>query len=120
MLGDPDSGVRYWAAEGCLALGKDAAPAQTALTDCLTDSAGNVRIAAAWALCKISQNPKALEVIVTELDNPNRWIRLHAANALDYLGEQARPYESKMKAKLNDEVNYVVRVMEKALADLNE
>jgi hypothetical protein len=119
MLDDPDSGVRYWAAEGCLALGGQAAPAAEALTARLADSSPNVRVAAAWSLCQLGENEQALGIIGAALDDPNPYVRLHAANALDYLDEMAAPYRDIMRAKMQDELNYVGRVMEKALSDLD-
>lgn len=118
LLKDKDSGVRYWAAEGCLALGDKAAPAKETLETCLTDKSPNVRIAAAEALCAIGKNDRAMRVLAEALNHENGYVRLHAANALDYQDKTASKYRQLFTEKLNDELGYVGRVMEKTLADL--
>jgi len=118
MLKDEDSGVRYWAAEGCLTLGRQAEPAKAALEDRLTDESPNVRVAAAEALCKIGKNDKALKVLADALNHENGYVRLHAANALDYQDDAAREYLKLFQEKQNDELGYVVRVMDKTIAEL--
>ena len=118
LLNDEDSGVRYWAAEGCLALGEKAAPAKETLESRLTDDSPNVRIAAAEALCAIGKNDNALKVLADALNYKEDFVRLHAANALDYQDEAASKYRRLFTEKMNDKLGYVVRVMEKTIADL--
>jgi len=101
-LVDPSEPIRWWAAQGCAMLRKDAIAAEKALMDCLDDESGAVRIAAAEALARVGNTRMALPVL-------EHWIRqteniafgLQAANVLDRLGEEARPSLPAMKAVSN-------------------
>ncbi len=88
-LNDRENCVRYWAATGCLILGKKAKSAVSALKKLLIDDSGDVRIAASEALCSIKENDNAIPVLAAQLRNKNPMIALHAANALDALGQLA-------------------------------
>jgi len=117
LLGDKDSGVRYWGAIGCLSLGAAAGPVGDALDKALEDSCPNVRIAAAEALCSMDKkSDKALGVLVEALGHSNARVSLHAANALDYLGEKARSVVDAMKKAPGD--GYVQRTVKWALGEL--
>jgi len=118
MLGDKDSGVRYWGAIGCLALGAKAAGASDALTAALGDSCPNVRIAAAESLCSMGKGDKALAVLTEALGHSNVRVGLHAANALDYLDEKARGAVDAMKKAKGD--GYTQRTLRWALQGLGE
>ena len=117
-LENEDSAVRFWGAIGCLALNRKAKPARKMLLKCLKDSAPDVKIIAAQALSNIGDSKQSLSVLRTALDHENEFVRLRAANALDYLDEKAGPLLTVFKEKLKDPSKYVVRVMEKAIADL--
>jgi len=118
MLGDKDSGVRYWAAIGCLSLGGKAAGAADALTAALKDPAPNVRIAAAEALCGLDKCDKALGVLTEALGHSNNRVQLHAANALDYIDDKAKGAVDAMKRAKGD--GYVRRTIQWALKGLGE
>ena len=101
-LDDENVCVRYWAALGAVGLAANeqhppAVPgASTALADALAkhlaDPCGVVRVPAAEALCALGQEAKALPVLEQCLgDTSNEAVSLHAANALERLGEKARP-----------------------------
>jgi len=120
LLKDADSGVRVRAAEGLLALGAKAVPARAALEGCLDDESPNVRIAAAEALCKMGVFDKPLQVMAEALHHDNVYVRLHAANALDYQDEAAQQYLALFNDMLNDPQENIVKVMKKALADLEK
>ncbi len=81
MLGDTDSGVRYWAAVGLGILGKN----PRSLANALDDSSPSVRVAAAEALLKHGQSGKALEVLNDALSHPNMYVGLHAADVISML-----------------------------------
>lgn len=117
MLKNSDSGVRYWAAIGCVALDAKAAPAADELAAALKDSSANVRVAAAEALVRIGKNAKALAALTDELASSDQWVSLAAANALDNLDEKARPALAKMKA-FKGKSRYVTNCLAKAIADL--
>ncbi|HPG42047.1 MAG TPA: sulfatase-like hydrolase/transferase [bacterium] len=120
LLKDADSGVRVRAAEGLLALGAKAAAARAALEGCLDDESPNVRLAAAEALCKMGVFDKPLQVMAEALHHDNVYVRLHAANALDYQDEAAKQYLALFNDMLNDPQENIVKVMKKALADLEK
>ena len=91
LLKDDDAAVRYWAATGLTALGEKAAPAGDALSKALKDPAGNVRIAAAEALCNLDRHEAALPVLADGLKHKTPYIRLRAMNVLDRIGARAMP-----------------------------
>jgi N-sulfoglucosamine sulfohydrolase len=91
MLNDKDAAVRYWAAVGLHALGKDARSARAPLTVALKDTAPAVRIEAAWAFVDMGFGAKALPVLAAALEGRDRRAAVRAARALEMLGEKARP-----------------------------
>ena len=66
-LSSEDPITRYWAAEGCLVLGKAAAPAADALTKLLDDPQSAIRVAAAHELF-ILGHPQGKTALIDELD----------------------------------------------------
>ncbi|MBM4016752.1 MAG: DUF4976 domain-containing protein [Planctomycetes bacterium] len=107
---DPNECVRYWAVMGCLMLREKAAPAAAALAKRLTDSSGQVRAAAAEALCYVgdgSAGVAALAELLAGHENP--WVRLQAANALDHIGRKAAPALAAVEKACADANNYVQR-----------
>jgi len=100
MLADPDSAVRYWAAMGLRALGKDAAPAREALIKVLRDPSASVRIEAAGVLVTLGEAGEAMKVLTDVLRSEQLDEAVHAARTLQMLGEKARPAVSAMKAAL--------------------
>jgi uncharacterized sulfatase len=124
LLIDPDSMVRYWAAVGLGNLGESARRAEEDLEAVLNDESENVRTAAARALCRMGRPAKALPVLVDVLDNGSQWARVHAANVLDELNEQARPVIEAMQRNkayrkgFVAEGKYTVRVLNRALNEL--
>ncbi len=120
MLTSGDSGIRYWGMQGCLMHGQDMMAAREAVRTCLNDSCPDVRISAAEWLCSIGEMDPARQVLADLLDHANEWVCLHAANVLDYLGEDAKKYTGLMREHLDDKSGYIQRVMQKALTDLGE
>jgi hypothetical protein len=125
-LDDSDSAIRYWAATG---LGNIGVPARDTAADSvarlLDDPSSAVRTAAARALCRMERPGRALPILVHELLIGSQWERLHAANVLDEIDEQARPVIQEMKSGLgyeegfNSKGKYRVRVINRALNELN-
>jgi len=101
LLTDADDGVRYWAAVGLNAAGKEAAPAREDLTKALTDEAPVVRIEAASALVKLGDSAAALPVLERELRSDDGGVAMHAARALELLGEAAAPVRPAMREVLD-------------------
>ncbi len=90
-LDDQDAAVRYWAANGLANLGLEASPANKVLAKRLADPSPDVQIAAAQALCRSGHVDTGLPVLVTLLEHPKWAVRLASANAMSYLGNDARP-----------------------------
>ncbi len=90
-LNDPDSGVRYWAATGLLALAKKASPAIPHLIKTLDDPSPSVRIVSAEALCHLDHEKKALPVLKQCVQDNRVWVALHAARTLLMIGKKACP-----------------------------
>jgi uncharacterized sulfatase len=67
---------------------------------------------------------EALPVLVKILDDGSQWARVHAANVLDEIDQQAVPVIDAMKRnlsyrpKLVSEGKYTVRVLNRALNEL--
>jgi uncharacterized sulfatase len=118
LLKDPDVAVRYWAATGLGALGKEGRPAGEALRSALADASPTVRVAAADALCRVGDCDAAVPVLIKGLQDDNEWVRLHAANVLDRIDDHARPALEALQKAQKDKNQYVVRVAEHALQDL--
>ncbi|MBE3098433.1 MAG: sulfatase-like hydrolase/transferase [Planctomycetes bacterium] len=116
---DENECLRYWAALGCVMLRDKAAGAADALVKRLADSSGQVRVAAAEALCWAGQEAKGLPVLEECLSkNENAWVRLQAANALQNIGEKARPALPALEQALASQKNYVLRAVEYTVAEL--
>jgi HEAT repeat protein len=124
-LNDPNSAVRYWAAVGLTALGPEAQPAAESLARSLDDSAPNVRLAGAEALCQLGRQQEALPVIVEALEHESGWVRLHAAIVLVSIGDKARAAAPQMEEAIraNQEgqaAPYVRWALAHALENLGE
>ena len=125
-LDDRDDAIRYWGTTG---IGNIGLPAkETALEtvrERLDDESSAVRTAAARALCRLGKPADALPVLIREFTEGTQWERLHAANALDEIDEQARPVIEQMAEGLeyqkgfNSDGKYRVRVTNRALNELN-
>jgi len=104
--------IRYWAALG---LGRIDDGADRLARVMEEDESVVVRLAAAQSVVVVHQT-EALRVLESGLRDPDEWVRLQAATALDEIGELARPVIPAMKKALNDKHNkYVVRVVNRAL-----
>lgn len=110
-LDDADGAVRYWAAMGLANMGPDAAPAAPGLRMRLADESPDVRIAAAQALCRMGRTEIGLPPLIEELKHESEWVRLAAANAIDYTGAQAGPAVPAMRSFMarEDRENLFVR-----------
>ncbi len=123
-LSDVDAAVRYWGAVGLGNLAQDAATTQPLLRERLADESAVVRVAAARALCRMGDTAAALPTLVDVLDNGKQWERLHAANVLDEIDEDARSVLEAMRrnkayrAELVQRGKYTVRVLNRALNQL--
>ena len=103
MLGDGDSGVRFWAALGLLMRGQTAvSKAAAPLRKALADPSLSVRIAAAEALGKFGAEADvdaSLKTLVelADLHRHGLYVSMMALNSLDALGDKVR----RVKAEIN-------------------
>ncbi|MBE7502874.1 MAG: sulfatase [Verrucomicrobiales bacterium] len=91
LLGDADDGMRYWAAVGLHTAGPAAESTRPALRRALTDHCAVVRVEAAAALVGLGEAPEPLRVLEIELRSTQPDVALHAARALQLLGQRAAP-----------------------------
>ena len=118
-LEDPDPAFRYWAVVGLTKTPQGARAASQEIRRALADPAPAVRIAAARAAAAHLSHENAIPLLIRELKHENEWVRLHAALALDELGEKARPARAALQETLGvKDSGYVARVAEHALSQL--
>jgi uncharacterized sulfatase len=100
LLADADAGVRYWAAVGLHAAGRDARPAAGGLRRALEDPSSAVRIEAAAALATLGEPEAALDALTTGLRSADWNTALHAARTLQHLGPAAAPAMPVLRERL--------------------
>jgi N-sulfoglucosamine sulfohydrolase len=111
-LRHPDEAFRYWSLLRFAYSPEDAKANAEAIKQGLQDSSPVVRIVAARASGNVA-------MLAKELANPNVYVRLHAATALDDLGpKSAEAKQAMMDAKDEGQFDYVVRVCQHALGQL--
>lgn len=123
-LRHPDPAARTWAAVGLAGRGQAAASALPALDRAADqDTAPWVRVAADEAITRIAESHTdnhnaAVGRLIAAMEHPNPWVRHAAAIALDRLDPpSAAPT---LRRHLDDENEYVIRVVRKTLRDLGE
>lgn len=117
-LSHEDSAVRHWAVRSVGSLGDAASVFEEDLRARLADDAADVRIWAAQALCRLGKQEEALPVLAKGLSDTNGGTRLHAAHALEALGEDARPAAEALRGVLGDDFGYPDRVAGRFLKNL--
>jgi HEAT repeat protein len=100
-------------------LREKAAAAETALSRCLGDGSGPVRVAAAEALCLLGRSGAGLEALQDcLLKHESPWVRLQSANALQNLGMAARWALPAIEQATSDKNDYVKRAVKYTAAHL--
>jgi len=101
LSGDTREYMRWWAAQGCAILGKEAAPAEAILLKAAKDDAsGAVQVAAADALRQMGRTAEAIETLRhCFVQQENAAVATQAANVMDRLGEAARPLLPEIKER---------------------
>ncbi|EHJ59557.1 sulfatase [Novosphingobium pentaromativorans US6-1] len=91
-LEDSNDAVRYWGAMGLSILAENAAPATDAILAAMRgDSSAQVRCIAAEAAAHVGQGEEAAAILGKLLSHgEDDAIRLHAVNALTYIGDVAK------------------------------
>ena len=115
-----DSAVRYWAVRSLAEMADPGRPAIERLQSVLNDSASEVRIRAAYGLCRHGNTEAGLPVLIDGLRSRNGGVRLQAAHALESLGESSAPVVEALKGLLGDEFGYPDRVATRILENLGE
>ena len=126
-LDNPESGIRYWAATGCVILGKKAAPAQETLLKLLDDPSPDVVVASAEALYQLGEKQRSVAALVKTLQSDREMARVRALGVLSTLGEDARPALAPAKAiiantpdeKVTHNSGYDVRAAQHLINNLN-
>lgn len=125
MMSHKDSAIRYWAATGCIIVGKESKTLKKDLLNLLKDTSPDVRTASAHALFNIGESEKAVPVLEKILSEKNQFHRLRAMNVLDHMDESAKDAVTRI-AKIGDSAkigaygeNYIGNVIKKAASDLN-
>ena len=92
-LASPVEVIRYWGAMGLLIHGDAARPAQTDMLARLkAESSPHVRIQLAEALARLGETADSVPALIALCAPSQSWqVRLHAINALTFIGEAARP-----------------------------
>lgn len=118
-LSDPNATVRYWAAIGLRAAGRDAAAAKDALQKALADESSPVSIEAAGILVAQHHDRAALDHLAAALSTNDENAVVHAARTLQLLGGKARPALPAMQAALPKTQNMFARwAIQGAIANL--
>jgi uncharacterized sulfatase len=121
-MGDSHPAMRYWRVIGLrIALG-DSPPEDIARLVQLVekDNSMAVRIAAAHTLCRWQNAQAGLPVLTEALESPQPSIQLHAAHALEDLGEQSRPLLPRLRQLAGGSSEYVERVTSRTVKQLGE
>ena len=114
-----DAAARFWAVMRLYQQQKESAPEWLdKLEALLADPSPAVRVAAAGLLHRYRPK-KALPVLIQELQSPDEWTRLQAANELDPLGHAAKPALEIFRKLVDDPNQYVVRVAQHAVKTVN-
>lgn len=115
-----DSAVRHWAVRSAGSMDNHGSAFEQDLRARLSDDEVHVRVWAAQALCRLGHQEEALPVLAEALSDTNGGTRLHAAHALEALGEDARPVVEALRGVLGDEFGYPDRVAGRVLNNLGE
>ncbi|MGB8318459.1 MAG: sulfatase/phosphatase domain-containing protein, partial [Ignavibacteriaceae bacterium] len=120
---DKSDSIRYWAVLGIHYKSHSADEISKAKTFCINkinDGSPVIRIACAHALCDWNEETTAVPVLIKELEHPLESIRLHAAIALDSIGDKIKPYSAQIKNMLVTNADgYDQKVLKHAIEELS-
>ena len=103
-LGDPDSRVQSDAADLLASFGKEAKAAVPALFTAMRNREGYTRYCAAYALSQIEPETAkdAVPILIQQLNDTNRCIRIHAVRALGEFAQRSKLAVPDLLKALND------------------
>lgn len=114
-IGEEDSAVAFWAAMALGSYGAHSPASLEALRNAKAEAAMPVRIAAARALYPIDGPKETIPVFLAGLKDPNGFVRLRAAEAIDRLEIDTPEVRAALEATEGDENQYVTRIAKHAL-----
>jgi N-sulfoglucosamine sulfohydrolase len=113
--------VRYWGVTGCLILGDKAKAAADNVLYLLDDPNGDVEVVAAETAVNLGYKKVGLRTLVNLLSHGTSKVVLRATNALDQLGDSAKPTLPHLQtnALLNHKDDYVKRAVNRLISTLS-
>jgi uncharacterized sulfatase len=121
-LADEHPAMRYWAVIGIHIATQENPPSEQLKTAIARlaerDSSDAVRMIAAHTLCRWGDLKTGLPILTAGLESRQRAVQLHAAHALEDLGEAARPLLPRLKQLATKSSEYVQRVTANAVEEL--
>lgn len=114
-LAHEDAVVRYWAASELGDLGDDAQPAIEALRQLHGEKAIGVRIAAAYALCRVGQVEEALPTLLEGLKHSERGVWNSSADFLARIGPPAKAAIPTLEAEGKRGADHIADICNEAL-----
>jgi len=114
-LREADVAVAFWAAMAFENYEPRSPQALDALRSAMTEAAMPVRIAAARTLYTVDGPEKTVPVFLEGLQDPNGYVRLRAAEAIDRLGIDTPEVHAALEQTEGDENQYVTRIARHAL-----
>ena len=122
-LDDTSDSIRYWAVLGIHYKSHSAeeiSRAKEYFSIMINDESRIIRIACAHALCDWNEEAEAIPVLIKELEHPLESVRLHAAIALDSIGDKLKPYSDQIRSMLIPNAdNDVQKVLRHAVEGLS-
>ncbi|MEX2142631.1 MAG: sulfatase-like hydrolase/transferase [Pirellulales bacterium] len=121
-LADEHPAMRYWAITGLRIATRDK-PLTHQIKAAVTklaeqDESEAVRMVAAHALCRWGEQDAGLPILAAGLESRQPAVQLHAAHALENLGETARPLLPRLKQLAAKSSEYVQRVTSHTMEQL--
>ena len=115
-----DSAVRYWAVRSLAEIADPDPSSVERLQAAIDDPSGEVRVWAAYGLCRHGNTEAGLPALIDGLGSDNGGERLQAAHALEALGDSSGPVIEALKGLAGDEFGYPDRVATRILKNLGE
>ncbi len=106
-----DSGVRYWAIEGCFHLQNRTSLDMQLIKKCLADESHHVRAMAAWILYR-GDDKAAAQACWNELLANSSYASLKILNIIDWIGDGIEPYSAAIHACEFSHQGYVAGMKE--------